>query len=156
MTAMLLLAAAVAAAAQALPATPPMKMGLWETESATKMNILGMPAAMAGMANRTVKVRGCVTPESYAKYVTAAQQRKDCEFTNTKWSNSSYTTDLSCNKGRMTGHTEITFDSTDAAHGTSHIETDGGKGMTGDSTLTMHYLGSDCGSITPDKPLIVK
>ncbi len=156
MIATLLLAAEVAAAAQLLPPTPPMKMGLWETESATKMNIPGMPVAMSGLGNRTFKVRGCVTPESYAKYVNATQQRKDCEFTNTRWSSSSYTTDMSCNKGRMTGHTEVSFDSTESAHGTSHLATEGGKGMIGDSTFTMHYVGADCGSVTPDKPVIVK
>lgn len=138
-----------------LPATPPMRMGLWETESVTKMNMPDMPAGMPGMGARTVKVRSCMTPDSYQKYLGASASQKDCVRSNEVWGAHSYKFDLACNAGKMTGHVEVVFDGKEASHGTSHLEVKG-RNMTIDATTTAKFVSADCGAVTPEKPEILR
>jgi hypothetical protein len=133
-----------------LPATPPMKMGLWQSDGEMKMK--GMPM---GLGNRTSHIMSCVTPESYAKAIVASQQQKNCVKTNEAWTSKGYATDISCNNGQATGHVEYTFDGTEAGHGTSHIDM-GRGGISVDHTWTMKFVSSDCGNVSPDKPVITK
>ena len=136
-----------------LPSTPPVKMGLWETNGTMKMIMPSMPSGMPGMGPRASKVRACLTPESYAKAL-AGQQRSDCVRSNESITPKQYIFDLSCHGGKETGHVEMYFDSHESAHSTVHMNASGG--MTIDSTSTSTFVSSDCGSITPDKPQIVK
>lgn len=139
-----------------MPATPPMKMGLWESTSQIHMEMGSMPSFMAKMMNRTYHVKSCVTPESYQKWmVSFNQQQKACVRSNEVYADHKYTADTTCNDGRMTSHTEMFIDSDTSIHGTTHINmTD--HGATGDSTTTTTWLGADCGSISPEKPQIIK
>ena len=147
--------ALVYAAMFQMPATPPIKMGLWESEVHLHMNMPNMPAMMQSMMNKTHHARTCMTPESYAKSIAAQQQqRKDCQFTNQVWAEKKYSFDMTCSNGKMLGHSEIMFDSDTAAHGTMHLDL--GNGGTGDSTTDLKWVGADCGSVTPDKPEIIK
>jgi hypothetical protein len=130
------------------PTTPPMKMGLWESDGAMKMK--GMPL---GLGNKTMRVSTCVTPESYAKAITSSQDQKNCVRTNEVWNGKGYSGDLSCNNGQATGHVEYTFDGPEAGHGTSHV--DMGR-ISVDHSWTMKFVSSDCGNVSPDKPVVLK
>ncbi len=155
---MKLLLVALSAAMFQLPAKPPMKMGLWESEGIVHMTMPNAPAMMAGMMNRPIHVRSCMTPESYAKAMGSSQQiGKDCARTNEVFTGKGYSFDISC-KGKTTGHFEMTFDSDTAMHGTGHLDLSQGRasGATSDSTTTMKWVGPDCGGISPDKPEIIK
>jgi hypothetical protein len=148
--------ASMLAAMFQMPATPPVKMGLWESSVAMKMSGADLPPGMAGMANRTTVVRSCYTPESYAKAMANSQQGS-CKRTNEVWSAKSWTFDMSCRSGQTSGHFEMFFDDKENAHGSMHMTMNAGAhAMQTDSTMTMHYLGADCGSVTADKPVIVK
>ena len=159
----LLFAAAVvpafAAAFFQMPATPPMKMGLWETTVNTKMSGMDLPPGMnvPGLGNNTTTVKVCMTPESYAKNLggsTNARQ-KDCVRSNEVWTAKGYAFDLSCNAGKMTGHFQIIFDNDTESHGVTHMTMNtGGRSMQMDSISTSKFLSSDCGGIAPDKPVI--
>jgi Protein of unknown function (DUF3617) len=150
--------ASMLAAMFQMPATPPVKMGLWEGSVAMKMSGADLPAGMAGIGNRTTVVRSCYTPESYAKAMANSQQQKDCVRSNEVWGAKSWSFDMSCRSGQTKGHFEMNFDSTEAAHGSMHMTMNPGSGhpMEMDTTMTMHYLGADCGNVSPDKPQIVK
>lgn len=156
---LVLSAPAVLAGAIALfqmPTTPPMKMGLWEIDTTTKMVIPDMPAGMPMMGPRNIKLHACLTPESYQKYMVQAQQSKDCTRSNEMWADGHYSADISCNGGKMTGHSEMTMDSKEEAHGTAHMQMNQGKGMTADTNVHMKWLAVECGAVTPEKPQMVK
>ena len=139
------------------PAVPPVKMGLWEGSVVSKMSGEGLPPQMAAMGKRTSVVRSCYTPESYAKAMASNQQQRDCTKTNEVWGANTWSFDLSCRSGTGTGHFEMTFDDKENAHGSMHMSTNfGGHAMQSDSTMKMHYLGADCGKVSPDKPEIVQ
>jgi hypothetical protein len=145
----------IAAFFQGPPTTPPIKMGLWESSGMVKMSGVDMPPAMAGFANRNMVVRMCFTAESYQKSMAA--QQKDCVRSNEHWGAKAWSFDLSCRAGKTNGHVEMQFDSPENVHGKVHMTTDaGGHSMTIDTDSTMHYLASDCGSVKPDNPQIVK
>jgi hypothetical protein len=133
------------------PAMPPIKMGLWETTST--MNMSGMMSHMPGLGSRKNKVRACLTPESYAKSL-SAQQQNDCVRSNEVMNDKKMSFDLSCNGGRQTGHVETFFDGPDAAHSNMHMSMNGA--MTIDSASTSTFISTDCGAVTPEKPQIVK
>lgn len=148
--------ASMLAAMFQMPATPPVKMGLWETSVAVKMSGADLPPQMAGMAARTTTLRSCFTPESYAKAMANNPQDRDCTRTNEVWGAKSWSFDMSCRSGQASGHFEVTFDSPESAHGSMHMSMNaGGHAMQTDSTMTMHYLGADCGKVSPDRPEIV-
>jgi hypothetical protein len=140
-----------------MPAAPPVKMGLWESSVAMKMSGADMPPGMAGLGNRTTKVRSCYTPESWAKAMAQSQQQKDCVRSNEVWGAKSWSFDMSCRSGQTTGHFEMTFDDSENAHGVMHMNMNtGGRAMQMESTMNLHYLGADCGKVSPDKPEIVR
>ncbi len=144
-----------------LPSTPPIRMGLWETAVSTKMTGMDMPPAlakMAGLGGQEIRVQACVTPESWQKVVDT-RQGKDCTRTNEHYTGNTYSFDLSCRSGRMTGHSESVFEGQDAGHSTVSMVMDQGGGrpqMHVDSTSQSHFVSADCGGVTPDKPKIIK
>src|SRR5665213_1555257 len=147
----------LAAAMFQMPSTPPVKMGLWEGSVARKMSGADMPAGMAGIGNRTTVVRSCYTPESYAKAMASSQQQKDCVRSHEVWGAKSWSFDMTCRSGQATGHFEMNFDDSENAHGSMHMNMNGGgHPMQTESTMNMHYIGADCGKVTPDKPEIVR
>jgi len=140
-----------------MPTTPPMRMGLWEMETTTTMNMPNMPANMPpGMGTHTTRVTSCLTPESWAKSLAASQQqRSDCVRSNETWSSKGYSFDIACSKGKMTGHFDFVFDGKEAGHGTTHMTMESPRGTaTMDATTTSKFVSSDCGAVTPDKPVV--
>ena len=142
-----------------MPATPPMKMGLWETTSTTTMTMPGM-----NMPSRTTKMQMCHTPESWAKNLMPQTGRpggqsngqSDCEMSNQSFSGHTYSVDISCPKSGTKGHMTSTFDSPDSSHGTTHMEMNAnGRSMTMDSTTSSHFVSSDCGTVKPGSAVIV-
>jgi Protein of unknown function (DUF3617) len=134
------------------PMAPPMKMGLWETTSSTKMDMPGMQ-----MAARTMKVRSCATEESWNKSFGQSRQNKDCKPVNEKRTATTYSFDLSCTSNKVTGHAEMDFGNGTTGHGTMHMVVDtNGKTMTMDTSWDSTYVGADCGSVTPGNPEIIQ
>ena len=135
-----------------MPTEPPMKLGLWETTSSTKMQMPGMD-----MAARTMKVRSCATAESWRKAFGSARQSKDCTPVNEKHTATTYSFDLSCSSSKATGHVEMDFGDGTTGHGSMHMVMDaGGKTMTMETTWESKYVGADCGSVAPGTPEIIQ
>ncbi len=138
-----------------LPATPPMKMGLWETTSSMTMSGAQMPPGMAG-AGQTMKARQCFTPETWAKALGASQRQQSCTRTHEVYTSNHYAFDLSCPNSGTTGHFDMTFDSKESGHATLHMSmNNNGNEMNVDSTIESHFISSDCGNVSPDRPQIV-
>ena len=134
------------------PMAPPMKLGLWETTSSTKMNMPGMD-----MAARSTKVRSCATAESWNKAFGQGRQNKDCKPVNEKRTATSFSFDLSCSSSNATGHVEMDFVDATKGHGTMHMVVNtSGKALTMDTTWESTYVGADCGSVSPGSPEIIQ
>jgi len=144
----------LSAAMYQLPATPPMKMGLWETTSSMKMSMPGMNMP-AGAGGRTTTVRACLTPERYAQDLATSQQQHDCTVTNQSFGAGTYSFDIACPRGNAKGHFEMKWEG-DTGHGTMHMDmTAGDRAMSMDNTMTTKYLGADCGAVKPGTPQVV-
>jgi hypothetical protein len=156
----LLVATAMLAAGMGRPLdAPPIKMGLWESTATMTMKMQGSNSPMPGMgAPRAFKVHTCYTAESWAKMLANTQrQGADCVRSNEALSPKGYSVDVSCAKSNTTGHFQWTFDDPENAHATVHMDSNpGGHAMTSDMTIATHFLSSDCGSVTPDKPQMVQ
>lgn len=140
-----------------MPATPPMKMGLWESTMSTKMSGMDLPPGMS-MPNTNMKVRACMTPENYAKNLGASQRQKDCVRSNEVWAGNHYSFDMACKSGNTTGHFEMTFESKESGHAVMHMSMNPGSGhtMQMDMTVDSHFVSSDCGNVSPDKPEMIR
>ncbi len=130
---------------------PPMKLGLWETTSATKMDMPGMQ-----MAAHSTKERSCVTAESWNRAFGQSRQDRDCKPVNEQRTATHYSFDLSCSNHNATGHVEMDFVDGTTGHGTMHMVVNtAGKTLTMDSNWESKYLGADCGSVAPGDSEII-
>jgi len=160
----------------------PIKAGLWETTttSSTKMQlppevqaqIDAMPAQQQAMmksrmggAPVTTTTHSCSTGQSVKDLVNQAQQKgSDCKLTNQTQTANGASFDISCTmpQGAANGHSSFTMTDSDHVNGTMHLtaqmsggRSNGPTNMTIDTTLTSHYLGSDCGSVAPNSAVVV-
>jgi hypothetical protein len=149
-------AAGVLLAGFQLPTTPPMKLGLWESSSTITMQMPGMQ--MPAMPPRSVKVRVCLTAETWAKALSNNNGRmNNCTRTHESYSAGHYSVDVSCPEMNGTGHFEMAFSGQDSSHGTMHMDmSPQGRHMIADSVVDSHFVSSDCGSVTPDHPQMVQ
>ena len=146
------------ACAQAVEA-PPVKMGLWQTESSTSM--AGMPNAPGGGKHTTV-TQGCLTPETWKSDFEKFQQREDqdCKTTNTHQDSHSLSVDEACTAPQYnsTIHFEALIDNSEHMHGSGKVHITGPafpQGMNMDFALSSHYLSSSCGSVKPGEAKVI-
>jgi Protein of unknown function (DUF3617) len=138
-----------------MPATPPMRMGLWETTSNFTMTGVQMPPGMA-TGNQTVKARQCFTPETWAKALGASQRQQSCTRSNEVYGANHYSFDVSCPNSGTTGHFDMTFESKESGHATLHMDmNNNGHAMSMNSTIESHFVSADCGNVSPDRPQMV-
>jgi len=163
----------------------PIKAGLWETSITTNMQMQLPPevqaridamtpqqqaivrgtARMGGGAPITTTTRSCSTGQSVQDLMNQAQQKgSDCKLTNQTQTGNSMSFDVSCTmpQGTANGHSSFTMADSDHVSGTSHLtaKVTGGRSngtttMNMDTTLTSHYLGSDCGTVAPNTAVVV-
>lgn len=169
---LLLLACTRAAAAQQPTLTPPpIKMGLWKTNSTTNIEGLQIPpeiaARMQAMGKslgnpQTINTLTCITPDKWQQMFNRQQRSQDCTYSNVQQSASGLSADITCTSsgGRSTssGHMEMTFDSDSKIHGKFHMNVttqSQPKPMTMDSNFQGDYQGSDCQGVSPDSPKII-
>lgn len=118
-----------------LPATPPVKMGLWES---TATNGRGV----------SYKTRSCFTNESYQTEM--AKMPPGCTISNQAWTSHSFTADVACTmrEATSTGHVDVQFPDTATIHSTINISmTAQGQTMPISFTTDSHFVSADCGDI---------
>jgi hypothetical protein len=141
----------LASSMQTLPSTPPIKMGLWESTSTMTMTMPGKQ-----MSPMTLTARSCYTAATWTGAF-GSDAKEGCTRSKETWANRKYSFDMSCPSKGAKGHIEVVFPTDGAGHGTAHIELDGsGQHMVMDRTFDLRFVRSDCGSVTPDSPVVGK
>ena len=158
------------------PATPPMKMGLWQSTSTVTMSGMQIPPDVAaklqamgrqvpGAQPRTVVTQSCLTPEKWQKSFSDMQQRQgqECHLSNQQVSSAGMSADIACKsqdgRGSSTGRIEVTFTSAEKTNGKVHMETTVAsqpKPMEMNMTFESVFQGADCKGISPDAPQVMK
>ena len=119
-----------------LPATPPVKMGLWES---TATNARG----------GSFKTRSCFTNESYQKDM--AKMPPGCTISNQTWTSHTFAADVACTMrdATSTGHIDVQFPDTETIHSTITINmTMQGQTMPMNFTTDSHFVSADCGGLS--------
>jgi hypothetical protein len=131
------------------PAAPPMKLGLWEITTTMTMVMPGMPA----QPPRSVKVRNCVTAETWTKSFGRSQRASDCTVSHESVTPGHDSFDMSCPSMNATGHGEMDFSGGSTGHGRMHMDINsGGQHMITDTVWDSHFISADCGAVAPGKP----
>jgi hypothetical protein len=150
---------------------PPVKMGLWQSTVVSTMTGIELPPEVVermkaagrtipGSAPKTTVTQGCLTPEKWQDNWQRAQSGQDCLTKNLKLDASGMSADIECktDRGTSTGHTQVTFISSEKVHGTTHMEITTGRSpqpMVMNITLDSVYQGSDCKGISPDGAKVI-
>jgi Protein of unknown function (DUF3617) len=163
---------AATCAAQA-PSAPPVKMGLWQGTTVSKMTGLQLPPEVAermkamgrpvpGSEPRTIETESCLTPEKWKEMFTKLnEERESCKIENLKQDSSGMSADITCDSARGgtgKGHVQATFISSEKVHGTMHMEMTTPRQtqpIVMDMTFDSTYQGADCKGISPDSPKMV-
>ena len=160
------LAVCVTAIAQ-LSETPPVKMGLWQTESnstVTGTENTPMAAMAAKMAGQTRKSQSCLTPESWKEGIEGfndKQRKGSCTLSNVQQDAHEVSFDQVCDSGggsKNTTHMHMLIDSAEHAHGTlvMKMETPSfPQPITINVNLVSQYLGSSCGDVKPGEGKVI-
>jgi hypothetical protein len=133
---------------QNTPTVPPMKMGLWEMTSTATMNGSNMLSLMPGLGKRTVKSRSCITPDTFQQ---AWGGLKGCTRDNVVSGQKGFSYDLTCGRSKI--QFAMTFDTPE--HGTYSMHSVSGS-STMETVADATFISSDCGSVVPGKPQMVK
>jgi hypothetical protein len=150
---------------------PPIKMGLWQSTVVSTMTGIQLPPEVLermkaagreipGSAPATTVTQGCLTPEKWQESFQRAQAGQDCHAKNLKLDASGMSADIECKseRGTSTGHTQVTFVSSEKAHGTTHMEIVTARSpqpIVMDITLDSVYQGADCKGISPDTSKVI-
>jgi hypothetical protein len=155
------------ALAQAPSGPPPVKMGLWQTETTTSISGATdspMAKAMANGVGRTTVTQGCLTPETWTKDIQGMQERQhgaDCSQSNFQQDSHKVTYDEVCSSqgGYATNvHFEMMVDDLENGHGSADVKMSGAafpQGMTMHMTMKTKFLSSDCGSVKPGEGKVI-
>jgi hypothetical protein len=163
------------ARAQDIPATPPVKMGLWESTIVSNIGGITIPPDVAARLQamgrqvpggpHTVVTQSCMTKDEWAKAfekMNNGNSESKCTYTNRTITAQKISFDMSCTSERggvFSGHFEMLIDDDEHSHGTAHMKGEGGQRaqpMTIDTTMTSHYLSADCGEVKPGDAKILK
>lgn len=135
-----------------LPSTPPIKLGLWESNTTMTMKMPGM-----AMPQQTYKSRACVTADSWAKTLGSTQRMDVCTRTNESYAGGHFTFDITCPGANGKGHADFDLTGTTSTRGTIHMELMPGRGpATSDTVVEGHFVSADCGSVVPGRPVAVQ
>lgn len=120
-----------------MPATLPVKMGLWENTLTTS-------------EGEHQKTRSCFTKESFQRSV--MNMPSTCTITNQAWTSRSYTSDVSCKttSSQSNGHLDMQFLSPETTHSTITLTiTVQGKTVPLTITTDSKFVSSQCGDLAP-------
>jgi hypothetical protein len=134
-----------------VPATPPMKMGLWEMNGTSKVR---QPDGTEKTTSQ--KLRICETESNWLRLM-GPTAKEACPKTNEVWSKSGYSFDVACaGKPKMASVT-IHFDSLELQHGAIDIYAlPDGTPMKMHGEHEGHWVSEACGDVSTEHPVIVR
>ena len=161
-----LFAAVTFAAVAQLSETPPVTMGLWQTETtSTVTGVENTPmAGMAAAMGRQYVTQSCLTPERWKSDIQGLNARRQhgCTLSNIHQDSHEVSFDEACQEsqgGANNTHVDILIDSTEHAHGTVVMKVSMPslpQPMTVTVNMLSHYLGSDCGGVKPGEAKMIR
>jgi hypothetical protein len=159
-TAVLLVAAAAMAQ---LSETPPVNMGLWQTEiHSTVTGVENTPmAAMASSMGRAMTTQSCLTPDRWKSDIEGMNDKRGCTLSNVHQDSHEVSFDQTCEgrgNGMNSSHVDILIDSQEHAHGTIVTKFSDPRmpqPVTVTANMVSQYLGSACGDVKPGEGKIV-
>jgi hypothetical protein len=145
-----------AAQAQTL-VPPPIKMGLWQTESsATMTGMEDSPMGKAMSGSHSNVTQGCLTPDTWKDSFQKMQNQlqNDCKVSNMHQDAHSITFEETCTSERYTSnvHFEGFFDDAEHMHGNVKVAMTAPslpQGMTMNMAMKSHYVSASCGDVKP-------
>lgn len=120
-----------------MPATLPVKMGLWENSLTTS-------------EGEHQKTRSCFTRDSFQHSV--MNMPSTCTITSQAWTSRSYTSDVSCKTAtsQSYGHLDMQFLSPETTHSTITLTiTMQGKTVPLTITTDSKFVSAECGDLAP-------
>ena len=135
-----------------VPASPPIKMGLWQAEVA---NTAGSPTAPDGKPVRRT-VMSCLTPTNWLTLM-GPTAKDACPKVNEVWTEHSYRFELQCPGKPKMATVVVNFD--DSQHEHTVIDL---SAMPDGTAVPMHiegqshWVSSDCGNLSESNPVMVQ
>lgn len=158
--------AAAAYAQNQISETPPVTMGLWQTETTgTVSGVENTPmAAMATALGRGHVVQSCLTPEKWKSDIQGfnARQQHECTLSNLHQDAHGVSFDETCQSGRggtNNAHVDIVIDNAEHSHGTVAMKIANPalpQPITITTSMVSHYLGASCGDVKPGEGKMVQ
>jgi hypothetical protein len=145
-------------------APPPIKMGLWQTESnATVSGMENTPMGKAMSGQHGSVTQGCLTPDTWKSSLEKMQSqvpKNDCKVSNFRQDSNSVSFDEVCAGARNNSsvHFNAIFDDDEHMHGTVKMVMTADalpQGMTMNMDIKSHYLSSSCGDIKPGEGKVI-
>lgn len=162
----LLLSLAPLASAQT-PEPPPVKMGLWQSESTTTVEGAAANSPMAQAmtrGGRTNVSQGCLTPETWKnEFQHMQQQQRDTNCTQSNFQQDAHHVSFDEKCGQQGGyassvHFEMLVDDAENAHGHANVSMSGPafpQGMTLHMAIKSKYLSANCGDVKPGEGKVI-
>jgi hypothetical protein len=137
----LLMASGAKTPTVAAPALPPIRWGLWES------SVSGPPDLDGG----TSVTRSCVSATTWKGFMdTHGDDSNHCVWSNQTATPTTYSADMSCASGKITGHAVMTIDSPEKFHYEMSVDS---KGSDHASHFKVNaeakFLGKDCYGLKP-------
>ncbi len=130
------------------PALPPIRWGLWEN------SVTGMP----GMEDGPSVSRSCVSAATWKGFMdTHGDDSNHCVWSNRVATAKTYSADMSCVDGKITGHAELTIDSPESLHYTMSIDMaqNPARHSHFDVTATSKFVSTSCAALKPGEEIEV-
>jgi hypothetical protein len=131
---------------RAAPATPPIKMGLWESTITNSV------------ATNTIKTRSCMTLQSYQESI--PHLPPGCTVTNKTQTATSITGDVSCtlqHGGTTSGHIDVEMPDPATVRFTIKLMVNAqGRSVPITLTTDSHFVSATCGDIAPGQAKIIQ
>jgi hypothetical protein len=157
------LAAAATVALAQITGPPPIKMGLWQSKTSSKLTgVENTPMARMATSQQHIN-QGCMTPETWKKDFADMQNksRQDCTPANVHRDGNKFSVDEVCADQKMKSsvHIEILVDDDEHTHGSGVVKASGAglpQEMTANLTFSSHFLSSSCGEVKPGRGKVIK
>jgi hypothetical protein len=133
------------------PATPPMKMGLWESTSTAKVQ---QPDGTEKSTIRTY--RNCVTETNWLTQM-GPTAKEACPKANEVWTKDSYSFDVACQGKPKMASVSVHFDNLETQH--IHLQifaAPDGTPMKVDMGGETHWVSAACGDVPADHAVLVR
>jgi hypothetical protein len=131
-----------------VPPLPPIRWGLWESRV----------AGASDMDGETSVTRACVSASTWKGFMdTHGDDSNHCVWSNQTATPTSYSADMSCASGKITGHAVMTIDSPESFHYKMSVEMakDREHFSHFDITAAAKFIDTDCLGLRPGEEIDV-